>query len=96
MTDHELLELAAKAAGVDLAMHWMYGTRWNPLIDDGDVARLEAACRINVEWQTLGVVSHSPAGERMRETYADHAHDRHATRRLASVRAATEIGRSME
>ncbi len=42
MTDRELLELAAKAAGIKTSLHketdslWVDGPRvWNPLADDG-------------------------------------------------------------
>ena len=47
MTDRELLELAAKAAGIKLSWHeptgyaWIAGPCvWNPLLDDGDAFRL--------------------------------------------------------
>jgi hypothetical protein len=51
MTDKELLELAAKAAGYTVAYHERVGgnymvvkelnsARWNPLTDDGDALRL--------------------------------------------------------
>ena len=50
MTDKEMLEYAAKAAGVELVWHgdtdpWCYaeiapGIKWNPLTDDGDALRL--------------------------------------------------------
>lgn len=51
MSDRELLELAAKAAGyvIELDMNWgtggmpffrMSGNKWNPLADDGDALRL--------------------------------------------------------
>jgi hypothetical protein len=48
MTDRELLELAAKAAGFVSYDHenslatdmWSKGYRWNPLTDDGDALRL--------------------------------------------------------
>lgn len=57
MTDRELLERAAKAAGVvlDKSHHdgfdvlgnavtdWHNGTKWNPLTDDGDAFRLGIA-----------------------------------------------------
>lgn len=43
-TDRELLEMAAKAAGVDLSggvdEHGYYEENWNPLTDDGDALRL--------------------------------------------------------
>lgn len=65
MTDRELLELAAKAAGMVIA--WigdvardcthlkkdapMYrAPMWNPLADDGDCARMEARLGIDVRW----------------------------------------------
>lgn len=48
MSNKELLELAAKAAGIELFMPthngaWLdntAGVRWNPLTDDGDALRL--------------------------------------------------------
>jgi hypothetical protein len=52
MTDRELLELAAKAAGIDgqyraqyagdqeYGAFWNSGACWNPLTDDGDALRL--------------------------------------------------------
>lgn len=44
MIDKELLELAAKAAGVDLSggidEHGEYEENWSPLTDDGDALRL--------------------------------------------------------
>lgn len=64
MTDRELLELAAKAAGYRLV--WLdecgpngaqpyfadaaQGDQWNPLESDGDTARLEADLAIDVLW----------------------------------------------
>lgn len=45
-TDRELLELAAKAAGIPIV--WMETTgRWNPLEDDGDALRL--AVKLNMD-----------------------------------------------
>lgn len=52
MTDRELLELAAKAAGIEIinaafaeGPHYKGTTRrWNPLDDDGDALRL--ACKL--------------------------------------------------
>ena len=70
MTDRELLEAAAKAAGVE------YGTKrsptgnaalylgpsggwWNPLQDDGDALRLACTLRINIEHaETLSRKAH--------------------------------------
>lgn len=61
MTDRELLELAAKAAGVPLeaigdgkATVWVGGvnrafTQWNPLTNDGDALRLAVSLQISIE-----------------------------------------------
>ena len=103
MTDpyREMLELAAKAAGIKLEA-WdevmgAYGTRnryWNPLTDDGDEARLEAALELHVEWhpmqQTVSVVKAPDV--RCTEPYGK---NRQAARRRAGTRAAAEIGRKM-
>jgi hypothetical protein len=50
--DRELLELAAKAAGIEI--NWFKWERltnqWNPLTDDGDAATLEATLFLDVSW----------------------------------------------
>ena len=56
MTDKELLEAAARAAGVeyeidedgDVYMHQPEQRPWNPLKDDGDALRLACKLHINV------------------------------------------------
>ena len=61
MTDQELVELAAKAAGMSPAsfdghnVGWYDPQRgttgaWNPLADDGDALRLMVALRLDVEF----------------------------------------------
>lgn len=97
MTDRELLELAAKAAGIELRWDSAYGenplyqkwkyidndwTEWNPLEDDGDALRL--AVKINWVPSRVEVLKLSIS----ECPYA-------ATRR-AIVRAAAEIGKEME
>jgi hypothetical protein len=72
MTDRELLELAAKAAGYDFNRVWhdeqsgilvweppiIYESRdWNPLADDGDALRLAVKLRIDVHHSTTMVVA---------------------------------------
>lgn len=54
MTDRELLELAAKAAGIEIS-YWCptheafwCGEYWNPLTDDGDALRLAVRLGISV------------------------------------------------
>ena len=51
-TDRELLELAAKAAGVVIKYNYL-GTQdarcpWNPLTDDGDAFRLALKLKLNI------------------------------------------------
>lgn len=65
MSDREMLELAAKAAGIfiescpcsdpkwplryDEAKMGKHG-HWNPLVHDGDALRLAVTLRIDIEW----------------------------------------------
>ena len=55
MNDHELLKLAAKAAGIELVELdecqdvLSDGTAWNPLTDDGDALRLAVKLGIDVD-----------------------------------------------
>lgn len=92
MTDRELLELAAKAAGLSKAdREWP--NRWEPLTDDGQEARLEAALCLSVEWGgdfKSPFVTVGGCLERFHEP-----DDRQAARRRAGVRAAAELGRAM-
>ena len=107
MTDRELLEAAARAAGMTLgAWHegrlaFMYRDAspgpgyWNPLTSDGDALRLMVRLRIGVNaWGAGACAVAVPPGspESIREPHYGDDPER-ATRR-AIVRAAAEIGRS--
>lgn len=58
MTDKEMLEMAAKAAGIDWfdepsaiagkGLHLISGPFWNPLTDDGDAFRLAVKLGIQI------------------------------------------------
>ncbi len=100
MKDYELLEMAAKAAG--LRIRWFYrdeyavlsdDVRWNPLTDDGDAFRLA----VKLHMSTERIVGSRAAG-----WLADHrieqldTGDQCETLRRAIVRAAAKIGKSME
>ena len=109
MTDRELLENAAKAAGYDI--HWnamVNGERapiidyvnayewdeWTPLTDDGDALRLAVKLGMTIEQWSEG---HVYVGHRHPGNFA---HERHrkdplAATRRAIVRAAAEIGKAM-
>lgn len=102
MTDRELLEYAAKAAGIEAYAGAYYdGERvWNPLADDGDALRLAVMCNIRIfpdsytdETSTaFTVVSSGIVGLDTWERWGD---DKMAATRRAIVRAAAEIGRTM-
>ena len=77
MTDRELLELAAKAAGIkalrcpngvlrdctglDPAMNIFSAPEWNPFISDGDALRLAVTCQLTVCTDGDATVSASEA-----------------------------------
>jgi len=101
MTDRELLELAAKAAGIDYYTRAQSGGmltdngEWNPLTDDGDALRLAAKLGIDVMHTNI----HSPQVHAMADydvaCIEDSATDPYAATRRVIVRAAAEIGRGM-
>jgi hypothetical protein len=53
MTDRELWELAAKAAGMWDHKNDCIDKPWTPLHDDGDALRLAVKLRIDIPWQGL-------------------------------------------
>lgn len=99
MTDRQLLELAAKAAGFNIKPHANYklserlifvmnGKNWNPLTDDGDALRL--AVKLKME-----VYQYSDAAgvyDRDNEIVEVYSTDEYAATRRAIVRAAAQIG----
>ena len=105
MTDRELLELAAKAAGIEVTAvvaegipHRFGGGHWNPLTDDGDALRLAATLGIDIEWRADGRVAayrHANANGYCFTALESSREDRAANVRRAIVRAAAAIGRSI-
>ena len=95
-TDRELLELAARAAGIDVDAHDCFGAYiWDPLNDDGDALRLAVKLRMMIDASNDGheVMAASPTGHHWTEICGLDAYS--ATRR-AIVRAAAEIGEGMK
>ena len=98
-SDHELLELAARAAGIrifDICGAWCRcdtDEYWNPLTDDGDALRL--AVNLDIVPRVINGVAFA-----WRDGVCDiqepHNGDPYAATRRAIVRAAAEIGRSMK
>ncbi|MBX6221388.1 hypothetical protein ISD48_26020 [Pseudomonas aeruginosa] len=109
MSDRELLELAAKAAGYQVDCGFadcplIFGTdagpdgprEWNPLKDDGDAFRLACSLRLDMaflEGFEQIVVDDYHGSSRAEEDYRP---DMAAAARRAVVRAAAEIGRTMK
>lgn len=105
-TDRELLELAAKAAGIELLewdeegqAYWIdqcLGEWWTPLLFDGDAFRLAVQLKLDVLFFD-GFHEVHAGGDGITsaavESYSDHM--AYATRR-AIVRAAAAIGEAMK
>lgn len=107
MDDRELLELAAKAAGIKLHvwgtkgaenfadMDGPRGQRWNPLTDDGDALRLAVKLKLHVRHgYTKAIISHQHGviGEVVELLNGDST----APFCRAITRAAAEIGKAMK
>lgn len=109
MTDRELLELAAKAAGI--TGHWsdfapgIVGTGinscdfpWNPLQSDTHALRLAVKLRLRFS-SVCNAGDQAIASATDFDTSAcieDHKDDPYAATRRAIVRAAAEIGKGMK
>lgn len=111
MNDRELLELAAKAAGVDFYTpegmdtpwcgrgFYLRGCAvWNPLEDDGDALRLAVKLGIELAFtrNKIGAGRHSAASYLTWVNEDRKVEDPCAATRRAVVRAAAEIGRNMK
>lgn len=106
MTDRELLELAAKAAGVDHCGWWTTmnalalanhaGAAWNPLTDDGDALRLAVQCRIDVWFLGLGCVKARADGGLIETVVVHEGDSQHAATRRAITRAAAAMASATE
>lgn len=112
MTDRELLELAAKAAGIELVATkegfplWAVGQGlWSPLTDDGDALRLAVKLGLAISIDAVEQETWAHHDQVMlgsREWWPAHPttehgnEDMYAATRRAIVRAAAEVGRNMK
>jgi hypothetical protein len=107
MTDQELIELAAKAAGIEGKWYrgdvnnfcrydgpYMLGY-WNPLTSSGDCAEMEDKLMIDIcWWEDMVIAEYSTdTSIEARVPYADHNNNFGAARRMASTKVAADIGR---
>ena len=108
MTDREMLELAARAAGLkeftEINGRFAVRTRftgmqdwspWNPLTDDGDALRLAVYLEFEIDITSTGVAVRTRCGLKVLVNKTEEP-DLCAAARLAITRAAAEIGRQME
>jgi hypothetical protein len=110
MTDKELLELAAKAAGyVSHGYGELCGGSpslylqeadftgiWSPLTDDGDALRLAVKLEIAINpFAGKTVVAHTESGRLGHEKWDCWDDDPYAATRRAITRTAAEIGKAM-
>jgi hypothetical protein len=95
--DKELLELAAKACGLEEAKMRIEFNQWNPIEDDGDALRLAVQLQIIVG-RYDNYVNAAPLHDGAKEIviWSHNEKDPYAATRRAIVRAAAEIGRSMK
>ena len=108
MTDREMLEYAAKAAGIERGADRFDGgisitditgrhrslPKWNPLDDDGDALRLAVKLRLLIDTQYNNGVGVGSAS--IPWLWVSTAVDPYAATRRAIVRAAAEIGKGMK
>lgn len=111
MTDRELLELAAKAAGIELDVRSEEEfctrtkdvlARFSPLTDDGDALRLAVKLKITIDHQPAAppIVANTWTYRYHDDNmgfYEYHTDDtnQYVATRRAIVRAAAEIGKGM-
>lgn len=105
MTDRELLELAAEAAGyeINISKDWhdkdqiyLNNIPWNPLTDDGDALRLAIRLKIDLEFHVnveATAWGRRACGEQRHVTKGDGISPKET--RLAIVRAAADIGKNL-
>lgn len=109
MTDKELLELAAKAAGIDI--YFIVGlsgtlysflhndSPWSPLTDDGDALRLAVKLELRVSTHCNQQAAYASDIYGRSDVSLDPVpwdNDPYAATRRAIVRAAAEIGQHMK
>ena len=109
MTDKELLELAAKAAGINPrvvgakpGLYWLddenrTAYQWNPITDDGDALRLAVKLSLDINCYPMSSQTSAclwkPVGVVNFRCTERTNDDPYAATRRAIVRAAAEIGK---
>lgn len=108
MIDKELLELAAKAAGIsvleldEFTLTLPCGKEWNPLTDDGDALRLAVKLKLFLDLEHCNAANSKQSapvwfggGEDENAGVSHDECDPYAATRRAITRTAAEIGKSL-
>ncbi len=103
-SDRELLELAAKAAGIEGEIKKTFGGwpcvmrknghAWQPMHDDGDALRLAVDLDFDIEL-TEDAAWAGGINSQNHQLYEWHRNCKYAATRRAIVRAAASIGKAM-
>ena len=96
--DRELLELAAKAAGIPYKALPHSGScweKWDPLNDDGDALRLAVKLCLEIDVHHTGIAVRTPCGQKVLIS-ADEVKCGYAATRRAITRAAAAIGEGVK
>lgn len=107
MNDRELLDMAAKAAGIELIGgsktpmvsddgDLSHMREWRPLTDDGDALRLAVKLKLQIRPNDYDVMVVAQLPAHITVVEACDYKDPYAATRRAIVRAAAEIGRGMK
>lgn len=108
MTDRELLEKAAKAAGMNIRIYEgmivergtdcvcvnEQGFKWNPLTDNGDALTLAVILRMDLTFNEMDAFAWPSNGEDAKSELIS-VDDPYAATRRAIVRAAAAIGETL-
>ena len=105
MEDREMLELSAKAAGIDYGWQHIFDDYegstsekwdWNPLTEDGDALRLSVKLNLQIVHYLVTRAGFDRVVAGNGNAPIKYEGDACAATRRAIVRAAAEIGRSMK
>lgn len=95
MTDIELLNLAAKAAGIEEEYGAISGVGilWNPLCNDGHALQLAVKLGIDIEHSKAGhcVIAQNQDGDWVKENFGENGIDPFTATRRAIVRVAAKL-----
>lgn len=100
MTDRELLERAAKAAGIKAEFYENdYGeieSEWNPLTDDGDALRLAVKLGLKIEHYSVTSEGRCRVGAGTGFPHVTYEGDPYAATRRCITIAAAQIGKDIK